>query len=131
MVIYAKEVHNTYITTIGLFASVAYLLHVSASVARTQGDCFWVMIEGTLYFYNYINYMERSPTWEANMSSTCPKILRIAWKPKVHYRIHKRRPPVPILSQIVSLFYYVRCTKGSVQIRGIYEWIVRFKAKSS
>jgi hypothetical protein len=44
--------------------------------------------------------MKQSPSWEANWFSASQKITHIFWNPKVHYRIHKWPPLVPILSQL-------------------------------
>ena len=43
--------------------------------------------------------MVQSHSWEANWFAASQKIPQISRNPKVHYRTHKRPPPVPILGQ--------------------------------
>ena len=43
--------------------------------------------------------MVQSPSWEANWFAASQVIPRISRNPKVHYRTHKRTPPVSNLSQ--------------------------------
>ena len=43
--------------------------------------------------------MVQSPSWEANWFAASQEIPRISRNPKVHYRTHKRPPPISILGQ--------------------------------
>jgi len=56
--------------------------------------------------------MEQSPSWEANRFSASQEISRILWNLKVHYRIHKCPPPVPIPGQLdpvhTPTFYFLK-----------------------
>ena len=44
--------------------------------------------------------MVQSPSWKANWFAASQEIPRISRNPKVHYRTHKRPPPVSILDQL-------------------------------
>ena len=65
--------------------------------SRTYGIFGKMVLYVAQYLLTYS--MLQSPSWEANWFAASQEIPRISQNPKVHYRTHKRRPPVSILGQ--------------------------------
>ena len=55
---------------------------------------------GLLHLLTYLLTIQQSSSWEGNQISASQEIPLIWWNPKVHYRVYKFLPPVPVLSQI-------------------------------
>jgi hypothetical protein len=72
-------------------------------------SCYFLKI-GKVGLLTYL-LMELSPSWEAaNCAAT--QLPSILWNPKVHHRVHKSPPSVPILRQIDPVHTipsYLRC----------------------
>jgi hypothetical protein len=66
--------------------------------------------------------MEQSPSWETKRFSASQEISRILWNTNVPYRIHKRPPPVSILSQIDPVRVYNDALTPVISITKL--WII-------
>ena len=71
-------------------------------MTRTRGKLLWTRW-WTLHSLNGASWYPyatvQSPSWAANRFAASQEIPRISRNPKVHYRTHKRPPPVSILGQ--------------------------------
>ena len=67
------------------------------SRSHSYKKCHWG--NGTRLTYLLTYSMVQSPSWAADWLAASQEIPRISRNPKVHYRTHKRTPPVPILGQ--------------------------------
>jgi len=84
-----------FFTGVSWLLSVFYTLKIKLQIPGSLKHC-------SVYQKNYIltSSMEQSPSWQANWFSASQENPHILWNPKVHYRIRKCLPPVPILSYV-------------------------------
>ena len=66
---------------------------------RSPSTHIGTIMNGTMAHSTAYYSMVQSPSWEANWSAASQETPRISRNPNVHYRTHKRPPPVSILVQ--------------------------------
>ena len=76
-----------------IFLHLTFTYHLLYHVFPTHGQLACIKRSRTLLTY----CMVQSPSWEANWFPASHEIPRISRNPKVHYRTHKRPPPISIL----------------------------------
>ena len=79
------------------------------------------------------NSMEQSRSQEANRFSARQEIPSIVWNRKVHYRIHKSPPPVPVLTRAIQstppshfLWIYLNIIISSTPVSSKWSVFLRF-----
>ena len=76
-----------YIVTCGLPGSTIFFHNISQTT--------YLLPYLLTYLLTY--FMVQSSSWEVNWFAVSQEISRISRNPKVHYRTHKRPPPLSIL----------------------------------
>jgi len=71
---------------------------------HTRNESLAMAQEDVPLTYLLTHSMVQSPSWEANRFAASQEIPRISRNPKVHYRTHKRPPPVTWASPIQSIY---------------------------
>ena len=91
-VVYVRNLSGSYITRICINTHILWSICLHVMYVRILSNS---PIPGSSTLTTYS--MVQSPCGEANWFAASQEIPHISWNPKVHYRTHKRPPPVPIL----------------------------------